>query len=1064
MSRTDVHVTPARSPLAVCAQLTQAIGRTESLEEIYEAALDALSAGLGVERASVLLFEPDGVMRFKAWRGLSDSYRRAVEGHTPWLPHARCAEPIVVADVQQDAGLAAFLPTIRAENIAAMAFIPLEGVDGVLGKFMLYYGEPHHLSSEEVQLASVIAAQIAFAVERTQAHQASRTSQAGRKEAELARVEALEQSNRASQRLAAIVQSSDDAIISKDLNGVIMSWNPAAERMFGYSESEAVGQSITLILPLDRRTEEDQVLGHIRAGEPVEMETVRQHRSGSRIDISLKVSPVKNADGRIVGASKIARDITPRKRADAERAELQRRLSLLVEASASLLNSPETESVRSATMSLARQLLVADGYAVWVNDPGQPGWRAAASEGISDDFSNRVISSYRGGVAPRALSFSEPLAVTDVYAEPLLEEQQAAYRHEGIRSVLVCPMRLGSERVATLVFYYRSAHAFGDIDVQTGQALANLAAAALTTADLYEEQRAQRHAAESRQRHAAFLADATTILSRSLDYEHTLAVVARLAVPEIADWCVVDMLDEVGRLQRLAVAHFDPAKVEYARALQQRYPADPNSTAGVHEVLRTGKPVMMASISADRVAASARDDEHRRILAELGLTSYMCVPLLSTSGTIGALSFVFAESGRHYTERDLAFAQDVAARAALAIDNALAYRRAYDANRLKDEFLATLSHELRTPLNAILGYAQMLSMGVLQEERQSHAIAVLTRNAESLRQMIDDVLDVSRITSGKIRLNVMPVQLDEIVRNAVATMQPAADAKGVALQVVVDAEIAPVPGDQDRLQQVVWNLLSNAVKFTPRGGHVRLRVAPLDSRVQLVLSDDGQGIDPAFLPHIFERFRQADSRFAREHGGLGLGLAIAREIVELHGGTLTATSDGPGTGATFTVSLQPMSAPREIVSAAPGARPATAAAAAAGLPDHLKAVRILAVDDQEDALGLLRVILESAGADVTTAASARHALDFLQNGAYDALITDIGMPQMDGLELIRAVRQTLSSPANRIPAAALTAYARSEDRVAALASGFQTHIAKPVNPSELVLAVAAMLRRSALLP
>ena len=431
MSRTDVHVTPARSPLAVCAQLTQAIGRTESLDEIYEAALDALRDGLGVERASVLLFEPDGVMRFKAWRGLSDSYRRAVEGHTPWLPHAKCAEPIVVADVQQDAGLAAFLPTIRAENIAAMAFIPLEGVDGVLGKFMLYYGKPHHLSSEELQLASVIAAQIAFAVERTQAHQASRTSQERQKEAELARVEALEQSNRASQRLAAIVQSSDDAIVSKDLNGVIMSWNPAAERMFGYSESEAVGQSITLILPLDRRAEEDRVLRHIRAGEPVEMETVRQHRSGSRIDISLKVSPVKNADGRIVGASKIARDITARKRDDAERAELQRRLSLLVEASASLLNSPETESVRSATMSLARQLLVADGYAVWVNDPGQPGWRVAESEGVSDDFSNRVISSYRGGVAPRALSFSGPLAVTDVAAEPLLEEQLAAYRRRG---------------------------------------------------------------------------------------------------------------------------------------------------------------------------------------------------------------------------------------------------------------------------------------------------------------------------------------------------------------------------------------------------------------------------------------------------------------------------------------------------------------------------------------------------------------------------------------------------------------------------------------------------------
>jgi PAS domain S-box-containing protein len=1154
--------------------LTEAIGRTEGAEEIYEAALDALAHGLGVERASVLLFDADGVMRFKAWRGLTPSYRKAVEGHTPWPAHAKGAEPIVVADVQRDASLAPYLAMIDAERIAAMAFIPLEGVNGVIGKFMLYYGEPHELAGEELQLARVIATQIAFAVERTRAHHAARSTderlrfalnaanmgtwewdlrtqtvrwsdnmerihglppavfdgtfqsyereihpddraavhasirralaggalhdveyrivgpdgtirwvegkgwvEAGpdgaaermtgvcmnitpRKEAEFARVEALEQSNRASQRLAAIIESSDDAIVSKDLSGMIVSWNGAAERMFGYSEAEAIQQPIGLIVPTDRREEEDRVLARIRAGEPVEIETVRQHRNGSRIDVSLKVSPVRDADGRIVGASKIARDIGARKRDDAERTELDRRLRLLVEASASLLNSPETESVRSATLNLARQLLVADGYAVWVSD-GRSGWRAVKSDGVSDGFASRVITSHRGGAAPAAPLFSEPLAVTDVAAHPLLDEHVAAYRDEGIRSILACPMRIGAEGAGTLAFYYRTPRIFSEIDVHTVHALGNLAAAALTTADLYDQQRAERDAAESARRHSAFLADATAILSRSLDYEDTLTAVARLAVPEIADWCAVDIIDDAARLQRLAVAHVDPAKIEHARALEQRYPADPQTRGGAHEVLRTGKAAMMASIPADLVAASARDDEHRRMLTELGLTSYMCVPLVSATGTIGAITFVFAESGRHYTARDLSFAENVASRAALAIENALAYRHAYDANRLKDEFLATLSHELRTPLNAILGYAQMLNMGVLLGERRSHALTVLTRNAESLRQIIDDVLDVSRITSGKLRLNVGPVDLNDIVRNAVATMQPAADAKGVSLEMTVPPEIAPVSADPDRLQQVVWNLLSNAVKFTARGGHVQLHLSHIDNCAQLVVADDGQGIEPAFLPHIFERFRQADSRFSREHGGLGLGLAIVRELVELHGGTVSARSKGRGTGAAFTVTLPAIGA-RQASPGGPPASPLTRGAPVPhGLPDQLNGVRVLAVDDEEDALGLLRLILESAGADVTTARSAPAALDLLQHSTFDVLIADVGMPGMDGLELIRRVRQTLPAPANRVPAAALTAYARSEDRVAALDSGFQIHVAKPVNPTAFVTAIAALLRRSA---
>ena len=1044
----------AAAPLSVCLQLTHAINRTDRLDDIYEAALDALENGLGVGKAAVLSFDPDGVMRFKAWRTVSEGYRRAVEGHTPWLPGAKGAEPLVVGDVAEDAGLAPLLPAIRAERIAAMTFIPLEDASGVIGKFMLYFSEPHQLAPEELQLASLIATQVAFAVSRARAQLTAEL-------AEARRVEALDASTRAAQQLAAIVESSDDAILSKDLNGIIMSWNLGAERMFGYTANEAVGQSILLIIPPDRVNEETMVLERIRGGHYVEMETVRLHKSGREVEISLTVSPVRNAQGRIVGASKIARDISARRQSEAERAELYRRLSLLVTASASLLEAPETDAVRAATVTIARQLMVADGYAIWAHDANRPGWRIVRSEGVSSRFASRVIASHEGAAVTARMPFTNPMAVKDVSAHPMLTEQLNAYSEEGIRSMLVVPMRIGPDRANTLVFYYRTPRDFSPADLQTGQALANLASAAMATAALHEQRRIQSEAVEDARRQAAFLAEMGAVLSQSLDYEETLATVARLAVPEIADWCAVDVVNPAGDLRRLAVAHVDPAKVEYARELQQKYPADPNATGGVHEVIRTEKPLLVTSISPELLAQRVPDEERLRIIRALGLTSYICVPIVSPSGVLGAMTFVFAESGRHYTERDLAFAQDVAGRAALAIDNAFAYQRAHTANRLKDEFLATLSHELRTPLNAILGYAQMLNLGALRGDGQSRAMAVLTRNADSLRQIIDDVLDVSRITSGKLRLAVRPVDLNDILQNAVGTMQPAADAKGVSLQFTTTAPLPTVSGDPDRLQQIIWNLLSNAVKFTARGGHVWLTVegGPGQGFATIVVEDDGQGIDPKFVPHLFERFRQADSRFSREHGGLGLGLAIVRDLVELHGGRVSASSDGLGTGATFRVRLPVTGFARELPAAPHDVRRVVPALMAGGLTTRLKGARILAVDDQEDARDLLRLILESAGAEVTTASSAAEALELLRRSTYHALIADLGMPQMDGLEMIRRIRQTLPAPANEVPAAALTAYARSDDRISAVASGFQMHLAKPVNPSELVVAIATLIGR-----
>jgi PAS domain S-box-containing protein len=1161
------------SRLAVCLELATAIGRSTTLDEVYEAALDALAEGLGLRRAAVLLFDTDNVMRFKAWRGISEVYRTAVEGHSPWQRGELDAVPVVVSDVTRDLSLSKLLPAIRAERIGAMAFIPLIREGGVIGKFMLYFDFPRSLDAEELQLAGVVAAQVSFAAagfraqleaadnharlefaldaanmgtwdwdlhtntirwsenlerlhglapgtfdgtfeaykreicpedrERVLAsiehavtegalHQVEyrvvrpdgttrwvegkgRVEYEGsvpirmsgvcmdvteRKAAYSARVEALEDSNQWSLRLAAIVESTDDAIIAKDLNGIITAWNLAAERTFGYTPDEAIGKSILMIIPDDRRAEEDLIISRVHAGHALELETVRLHKDGSLVDIALTVSPLRNQEGTIIGASKIARDISARKRAERELADLHRGLTTLVGASASLLQTPDADSVRNATLNIAKQLLEADGYALWLLDGDPRVWRVIKSEGISTDFSGRSLVEEDETTSSASVLLTEALAVEDVGALSLLEAQRHFYEREGVRSMLVCPMRIGPSGAGTLVYYYRERHAFNRVEIQTAQALANLSAAALNTADLYEAQRRGRETAESAGRHAAFLANAAAVLSESLDYQQTLGAVARLAVPDIADWCAVDIVTDDGARERLAIAHVDPAKLEDVRALERRYPSDPNARGGVPFVIRTGQPAVLENISPEQLEAAARNDDHRRLLNSLAVCSYMCVPLASPSGTFGAITFAFAESGRHYVREDLNFAQEVAARASLAIENARAYRRTQEANRLKDEFLATLSHELRTPLNAILGYAQMLKVQMLKGQQASQAIEIVTRNAEGLRQIIDDVLDVSRIVAGKIRLNVKATDLPAILRTALATIRPAADAKGVALEFEAERTRLVVSGDPDRLQQIAWNLLSNAVKFTPRGGRVQARIALVDSNVELQVVDTGQGIDSEFLPHVFERFRQADSRFSRDHGGLGIGLSIVRELVQLHGGVATASSDGLGRGSTFVVRLPAMvdraSAGRKRSSGRLRRRQDQTEIAQ---KKKLDGIRILAVDDEADALELLRLVLESAGAVVKTAASGAQALDTLRSHQQDLLIADVGMPRMDGLTLVKTIRNTLPSPANAIPAVALSAYARSEDRKTALASGFQKHVAKPFNPAELVTALSSLVPR-----
>jgi CheY-like chemotaxis protein len=378
---------------------------------------------------------------------------------------------------------------------------------------------------------------------------------------------------------------------------------------------------------------------------------------------------------------------------------------------------------------------------------------------------------------------------------------------------------------------------------------------------------------------------------------------------------------------------------------------------------------------------------------------------------------------------------------------------AEESNRLKDEFLATVSHELRTPLTAILGWARLLDDGALDREMTQQAVDTIWRNAKAQAQIVDDILDVSRIITGNLYIDLHPTEVTPVVQNAINVVRPTADAKGIRIDTQIDPAPAVIAGDANRLQQVIWNLLSNAVKFTNNGGRVLVKVAQANRAVEISVTDSGQGIAREFLPYVFDRFSQADSTTTRHHGGLGLGLAIARHLVEIHGGTIRAQSRGEDEGATFTITL-PL-----LESALKNGESAAANKRAAATPQLLSGLNVLLVDDDSDTLNLMATALKRRQANVTAVSSAGEAIEAIREKRPDVLISDIAMPDEDGYGLIERVRSLENGEAQGIPAVAITAYAKDEDRARALSSGFQIYVAKPIELAELVSVVARAARR-----
>jgi PAS domain S-box-containing protein len=901
----------------------------------------------------------------------------------------------------------------------------------------------------------------------------------------------------------------DYAIFLLDPRGHVQSWNAGAERIKGYQATEIIGQHFSVFYTPEGRAsgKPERELESALAEGRVEDHGWRVRKDGSQFWANVVVTPLYE-DGRHVGFAKITRDLTdttyrtfveatkaivwtadPHGRANADSPTWRAFTGQTAEEWLGLRGwdplHPDDLPLMRVQWPKARdevrpfeaefRLRRHDGVYVWMTSRAVPlldqqgkvrewfgvnfdvtalkqaeaeraraeAWWRTTLHSIGDgviatepDGRVRFMNAVAEELTGWSLGEARGRPLHEIF--PISNEDTGAVVENPVDKVLREGVIVGLANHTVLRHRDGSLRPIDDSAAPIRSGEDELDGVVLVFRDVSDEKRA-----EARR---AFLARASEELIASTDYRDALRRVAQLAVPRLADWCAVD-ISEAGVIEQLAVAHVDPAKVTYARELTKRYPPRPDAATGVPNVIRTGTSELLPEIPRAMLEAGARDAEHLQIIRELDLRSAMVVPLRGRERVFGAITFVYAQSDRRYGPDDLAFAEDLARRAALIIERRKAEEDAAIANRAKDEFLATVSHELRTPLQAILGYATMLRRDSTRDPTQ--ALDAIIRNATAQARLIDDILDVSRIISGKLRLSIARVDLASVIRAAADAVRPAAEAKRIELAVSTGGDLGYLDADPDRLQQIVWNLVSNAVKFTREGGRVEVAARRTGEAATITVTDTGIGIPREHLHAIFERFRQVDSSATRAHSGLGLGLAIVRYLAEAHGGTVRADSDGSGTGATFTVTLPVRTHAATEAPTSRGARDTTA----------LAGRRILVVDDDPDGRWLIAEALEHAGAHTETAGTVGEAFALFCAHPHDVVISDIGMPGEDGYSLIRRIRALPREAGGGAVAVALTAYARQTDVRATEKAGFDLHLGKPLDPQALIEAIATLVRR-----
>jgi len=835
----------------------------------------------------------------------------------------------------------------------------------------------------------------------------------------------------------------DYAVYLLDPDGHVSTWNRGAERFKGYNAADIVGRHFSAFFPpedvLNGKPEHE--LENARKFGRFEDEGYRVRRDGTRFWAHAILTALRDGDGKLLGFAKITRDLTARRAAE------QQELALVHEQAARAAAERAQAQIRASEeqyRSLSERLeIVFEGVADGILAQDKSGRIV---------FANTAAARFFGFGSREALLASAPDAVGASY--DFFDDAGRLLGRDRFPGALV--LAGATAHSAMLQVRERSTGREQWLFVR-GSSVSSESTDGELTITIWHDVSAERR----QERQSLYLSEATTALSASLEREEMLGALAHRLVPSLADWCTIALVED-GVLRSLAAVHTDPTKDELVARFARDFALETAADRGPGRVVQSGSSELVNDLARSSLESLVSAPDGLAALRALGASAFLSAPIPVRGSVLGVISLFAAEPGRSYDTLHAALVEEIGRRVGVALENAHLYaeaqraaRAAEEANRAKDEFLATVSHELRTPLSAILGWSRLLKDRVT-DRALLKPLEVIHRNAEAQVRIIDDILDVSRVITGKFQIDPKPMDLVAVARDAVEVVRPSAVAKSITLEFNPEAEYCLLVGDPDRLQQVIWNMLSNAVKFTPSKGKVVLTVGHDGQEVVLSVADTGMGLEPSFLPFVFDRFKQADPSTTRRVGGLGLGLALVRHIMELHGGRAEVASPGPGQGATFTVRL-PL---RAVSGVRPTSSPPPAEPARVVEPGLLKHLRVLVVEDELDARELIAAVLSGAGADVRTVGSAREGYDTLRSGFHpDVLLSDIGMPGEDGFAFIRRVRALPPDEGGTVPALALTAFARDEDRARAVATGFQAHLGKPVSPEHLCEAVAKLALR-----